>query len=191
MLAAMAEHRLCPWWLGYFLICPARRWMQKPGAILAPYVRAGMTVVEPGPGMGFFTLELARLAGASGRVIVVDVQPAMLERLSRRAQTAGLAGRIETRLAQPESLGLKDVAGSADFVLAFAVVHEMPSVPAFFQQAAQVLKPGGHLLLAEPAGHVTPAQFDAELAAAAEAGLGLAGRPAIRRSHTALLQARA
>jgi ubiquinone/menaquinone biosynthesis C-methylase UbiE len=184
----MAEHRTCPWWLGYFLICPARRLLQKPAEILEPYVREGMTVVEPGPGMGFFTLELARLAGPSGRVIVVDVQPPMLARLGRRAARAGLAERLDMRLAQSDSMGLQDVTGSADFVLVFAVLHEMPSDRSFFRQAADVLKPGGRLLLAEPAGHVKPLRFEAELAAAAEAGLELVERPAIRRSHAALLK---
>ena len=56
----MAE-RVCPWWLGYLLASPVRRWMaENPESLLAPYVREGMTVLEPGPGMGFFTLPLAR-----------------------------------------------------------------------------------------------------------------------------------
>ena len=57
MGGAMAEW-VCPWWLGYFLASPIRRWMQDPAKILAPHVREGMIVLEPGPGMGFFTLEL-------------------------------------------------------------------------------------------------------------------------------------
>jgi predicted methyltransferase len=61
------SRRICPWWLGYFLASPLRRWLRHdPTKILAPYVREGMTVFEPGPGMGFFTLELARRVGASG-----------------------------------------------------------------------------------------------------------------------------
>ena len=51
----MAE-RVCPWWLGYLLASPMRRWLEDPVDILAPYVHEGMTVLEPGPGMGFFTL---------------------------------------------------------------------------------------------------------------------------------------
>jgi len=67
----MAEHHsVCPWWMGYLLACPLRRLWQDPANIVAPYVREGMTVLEPGPGMGFFTLELARRVGASGRVVV-------------------------------------------------------------------------------------------------------------------------
>ena len=78
-------HRVCPWWLGYFLLSPFRRLGQNPENILAPFVQDGMTVLEPGPGMGFFTLELSRKVGASGRVVAVDIQPRMLDRLKRRA----------------------------------------------------------------------------------------------------------
>ena len=99
--------------------------------MLKPFVRVGMTVVEPGPGMGFFTLELARLVGPEGRVIAVDVQPQMIAGLRRRAERAGLIDRIETRLASAVTIGLEAYDGSADFVLAFAVVHEMPSVAKF------------------------------------------------------------
>jgi ubiquinone/menaquinone biosynthesis C-methylase UbiE len=71
------SHRVCPWWLGYFLLNPFRRLRQDPRKLLKPYVREGMTVLEPGPGTGFFTLELLRLVGKSGRVIASDVQPRM------------------------------------------------------------------------------------------------------------------
>src|SRR5215472_1318040 len=119
-------HRVCPWWLGYWLICPLRRRRQDPAAILAPLVRQGMTVLEPGSGMGFFTLDLARLVGPSGRVIAVDIQSKMLDRMKRRAAKSALLDRIDARLAAPDSMGIADLAGSVDFTLAFAVVHEFP-----------------------------------------------------------------
>jgi tRNA A58 N-methylase Trm61 len=67
-----------------------------------------MTVFEPGPGMGFFTLELARLVGPTGRVIAVDVQPKMIEALQRRARRAGLLDRIDARVTPATSMGPKD-----------------------------------------------------------------------------------
>ena len=149
------SERVCPWWIGYVLVSPLRRAFQNPARILTPYVREGMTVLEPGPGMGFFTLDLARLVGPSGRVVAVDLQSRMLDALRRRAAKAGLAERMATRLAQPGGLGVADLAGQADFILAFAVVHELPSARAFFAEAAESLRPGGALLLAEPAGHVS------------------------------------
>jgi predicted methyltransferase len=77
-------HDVCPRWLGFFLASPLRKLRHDPTAILSPHVRERMTVLEPGPGMGFFTLELARLVGPSGRVIALDVQAQMLIRLAKR-----------------------------------------------------------------------------------------------------------
>lgn len=184
----MAEH-VCPWWLGYLLASPLRRWIsESPESLLSPYVHTGMTVLEPGPGMGFFTLPLARLVGSSGRVVAVDIQPKMLASLQRRARKAGVHDRIETRLATPESLGLDGLNGSADFALAFAVVHEMPSTEVFFRQTAAALKSNALLFLAEPAGHVTPGKFQQELDAARSCGLNAVDRPTVRRSLAALLR---
>jgi ubiquinone/menaquinone biosynthesis C-methylase UbiE len=182
------SHRVCPWWIGYVLASPLRRLHYHPSDIVAPHIRPGMTVLEPGPGMGYFTLEIARLVGPSGRVVAVDIQPKMLNGLRRKAAKAGLLDRIDIRQAQPDSLGIGDVGGAIDFVFTFAVLHEMPSADAFFRQAAQALKTGGVLLLAEPSGHVKQAEFDAELSSAAAAGLDVASRPAIRGNHAALLR---
>jgi len=179
---------VCPWWLGYFLINPFRRWRQDPRKILAPYVRQGMTVLEPGPGMGFFTLELAERVGPAGRVIAVDIQSKMLEKLKRRAAKRGLLERLETRLVGPASMAIGDLNGKIDFALAFAVIHELPPSAAVFLEIAAGLKPGGRLLVAEPRGHVRLAAFEAELAAAAKAGLTVIERPSIAGSHAALLK---
>jgi ubiquinone/menaquinone biosynthesis C-methylase UbiE len=176
--------------LGYFLICPMRRLLADPARIIAPYVREGMTVLEPGPGMGFFTLELARRVGAAGRVVAVDIQPKMIKRLTRRAARAHMLERIDIRLAQPQSMGLNGLGGAVDFVLAFAMVHELPDDAAFFAEAARAMKSGALLLLAEPSGHVGAEQFDAELRKAAQAGLDVIDRPFIPRSRNAVLKKR-
>ncbi len=178
---------VCPWWLGYTLIVPVRRWWQDPAAILAPYVAEGMTVLEPGPGMGFFTLELARRVGSRGRVVAVDVQPRMLAALGRRLKRAGLADRVERRLAAPEGMGVEDLRGAVDFVLAFAVVHEMKDAARFLAEAHAALRPGGRMLLSEPAGHVSGKAFEATVSLGREAGFAEAGRPAIRSSRSVIL----
>lgn len=179
---------VCPWWLGYLLISPLRRLVQDPHKVVAPYVREGMTVLEPGPGMGFFTLELARLVGPSGRVVAVDIQPRMLAGLRRRAARAGLSQRLDARLVSPSTLGLADLDGVVDFTLAVNVIHELPAVEPFFAEVAKVSKPGAGLLLAEPAGHVKAPEFQAELAAATRAGFNLAGSPPMWRSRAAFLK---
>ena len=183
-------HKVCPWWLGYWLVCPMRCWWQDPKPIVAPYVRLGMTVLEPGPGMGFFTLELARLVGPSGRVVCVDIQRQMLDRLERRAAKAGLLDRLDSRLTTAESMGIADLAGTVDFTLAFAVVHEFPEAKNFFSEVAAASKPGAIVLLAEPFPHVKHDVFEAELQAAADCGLDLDSRPDIRRSLAVVLRKR-
>jgi hypothetical protein len=82
---------------------------------------------------------------------------------------------------------LIDLAGKIEFVLAFAVVHEIPDADTFFVEVARALAPGGRVLVAEPRGHVSESDFHETLAAAAAARLRVAERPAIRGSRSALL----
>lgn len=179
---------VCPWWLGPLLANPLRRLVQDPARILGPLLREGMTVLEPGPGMGFFTLEVARRVGPRGRVVAVDLQPEMLAGLRRRAARAGLEDRIETRSARRESLGVADLAGQVDLALALLVVHELPDPGRFFAELRAVLAPTGKVLVVEPRGHVAPASFEASLAAAARAGFRRSPGPKVWRSLTAVLE---
>ena len=166
----MANH-ICPHWLGYLLLNPLRKWIENPERLLGPFVRPGMTVLEPGCAMGFFTLPLARMVGASGCVIAVDVQLGMLSVLSRRAAKAGLSERIEIRTASAEGLGIEDFSHSVDFAAALHVVHEIPDPVAFFDQVRQALKPGGRLLVIEPKGHVSVEAFSRTVTLSEQSGL--------------------
>jgi len=181
------SHRVCPWWLGYFLLLPLRRLRQNPRRLFGPLLRQGMTVLEPGPGMGFFTLDLARMVGPGGRVVAVDVQEKMLRVLRRRALKAGLAERIDARQAAPDRLGVDDLAGSVDLVLAVFVVHEMPDAGSFFAEAHRVLRPGGRLLFAEPKRHVPEDAFARSLEAADLAGFRRLGDFAFPGARAVLL----
>ncbi len=144
-------------------------------------------MLEPGPGMGFFTLPLAKLVGASGRVIAVDLQPKMIDGLKKRAIKAGLENRIECRVCSAKTMGLNDLDGAVDFTLAFAMVHELPEMDPFFNEVARASKRQAHLLLAEPKGHVDHLKFNQELLAAGRVNLRVEARPEIARSHAALL----
>ena len=73
--------RVCPWWLGYLLASPIRKLVYDPRSILGAYVKPGMTALDIGCAMGFFSLPLARLAGPRGKIICVDLQEKMLQLL--------------------------------------------------------------------------------------------------------------
>jgi ubiquinone/menaquinone biosynthesis C-methylase UbiE len=181
-------HMICPGWLGYFLVSPLRRLMQDPKAILRPFVTEGMVVIEPGCGMGFFNIEMARLVGPRGKVVAVDLQPKMLAGLQRRARKAGVADRIDPRLADTARLNVDDLAGRVDFALVFAVVHELPDEGRFFAEMHRTLRPDGKILVAEPKGHVTAAKFQASMEAASRLGFRITDGPVIKGSRTAVLE---
>jgi ubiquinone/menaquinone biosynthesis C-methylase UbiE len=183
----MAEH-VCPVWIGYLLASPIRRLFQNPERILGPHVRAGMTALDVGPALGFFSVPLARMVGPGGRVVCADVQAAMLERLKERAAKAGVADRIDARLVTDGTFGLADLDGAVDFALAFAVIHEMDDARAFFAAAARALRPGARLLVAEPTGHVGAEAFARTEAAALDAGFARLAPPRVASSRTALLE---
>jgi len=181
-------HHVCPVWVGYLLASPIRALFQNPRKILAPYVKSGMQILDIGSAMGFFSLELARQASPEGRVVCIDIQQKMLDGLIRRANRAGLDPLIEARLCGPDSLGVSDLSGRIDFVLAFAVVHEMPDRNRFFSEIAGVLKPGATLLIAEPKGRVADSEFLHTVSIAEACNLPRIDAPKIFRSHTAVLR---
>jgi 2-polyprenyl-3-methyl-5-hydroxy-6-metoxy-1,4-benzoquinol methylase len=182
----MAEH-VCPVWIGYLLASPVRKLFQNPATILSPYVHFGMKVMDIGCAMGFFSLPLARLVGREGSVICVDMQDKMIQSLEKRAKRAALSGIIETRLCRSDTLGLADIKETIDFVLAFAVVHEVPQVSSFFSEIYETMRPNAKLLLAEPKGHVSEKDFAGTLAAAESIGFQKDNAPRIFRSRSALL----
>lgn len=179
--------KVFPFWVGYLLASPLRKLFQNPEKILSPYVKAGMTVLDIGCALGFFSLPLARMVGKEGKVVCVDIQKKMLRSLHKRVLKAGVADRIITRICDRNSLGLNEFDNKIDFALAFAVVHEVPDVPAFFGELSKAVKSGGRCLVAEPKGRVSLEKFEATLSIADDKGFLVVAKPKIVRSHAALL----
>ncbi len=182
--------KICPFWVGYLLINPLRRLIQNPDRILGLYIKPGMTVLDIGCGMGYFTLPLAEMVGSTGRVVGVEIQEKMIRALQKRALKAGVSDRIITRMSTRDSLGLNEFKDKLDFAVAFAVVHEVPNVPAFFGEVWTAMKAGGRCLVAEPAGHVSLERFKATVAIAEDKGFVAVATPEIVWSHAVLLEKR-
>jgi len=180
----MPDHQICPWWLAYTFDNPLRRLIHNPKNILGEHVREGMTVMDIGCGMGYFTLALAEMVGDSGRVIAVDLQQKMLDIMLKRAARKGLAQRIIPHRCKPDTIGITT---PADFILAFWMIHEVPDPSSLFTEIVTILKPPAKLLYAEPAFHVPEKRYDEILAAAEKAGLKNTMRLTIRFSRAALL----
>jgi ubiquinone/menaquinone biosynthesis C-methylase UbiE len=181
------QQRVCPVERSGSLDNVFRKWLQNPNTILAPFIKPGTTAMDYGCGPGFFTLEMARLVGPSGRVIAVDLQAGMLNKLSDKVQHTELADRIELHRCEDDRIGLST---TVDFVLAFYMVHEVPDQRRFFEQIAAILNPGGAMLVVEPPIHVTKAAFHNSIDIAQAAGLHAEKGPRVLLSKSALLRKR-
>jgi len=175
---------VCPWWLCFTFDNIFRKLIQNPCKILKPYIKEGDTILDAGPGMGYFTIPLARLAGEKGHVIAADIQEKMLIALKKRAEHAGLDKHIILHLCSPDSLGIKE---KVNFILAFWMVHEVPDKQRFLKELFSILEDNGTFLLAEPAIHVTRANFAETVNMAIQAGFTLRDSPRIFTSRTAIL----
>jgi len=182
-----SEKHICPWWLCFTFDNFIRRLFQNPEQILRSYVDEGITVLDVGPGMGYFTIPLARMVGPEGRVIAADIQPEMLKALRKRAGKAGVDRRITTHLCKGDSLGL-DV--KVDFALAFWMVHEVPNPASFFKEVRSLLTTTGKLLVSEPIIHVSSRKYAETIAIAIAAGFKVIAEPKIFLSRSAVLAVR-
>ena len=174
---------VCPWWLCFTFDNPFRRIIHDPVEILSPYVHKGDMAIDIGPGMGYFTIPLAQLVGAKGRVTAIDIQPKMLSVLVSRANKKGVAEIIKTHLASPDSIGFYE---KADFILAFWMVHEVPDQQRFLSEIRILMKPDGLFLLVEPVIHVSKKNFARAIETAKELGFIIKEYPKIRMSQSVL-----
>jgi 2-polyprenyl-3-methyl-5-hydroxy-6-metoxy-1,4-benzoquinol methylase len=183
----MEKKSVCPWWMGYLLLNPLRKLSHKPEEILRSYLKPGMNAVDFGCAMGYFSLPMARMVGKEGTVYCFDIQQKMLRKLTNRASDRGLSGIIKPILIN-ESDTYHQYGGTIDFILLFAVAHEVNDQRKLFSDLSVMMKPGALMLFAEPAGHVKQSGFDQSLAYAAMAGLEKAEERNINRSMSILLR---
>jgi SAM-dependent methyltransferase len=109
-------------------------------------VQSGQTVVDLGSGAGIDCLLAARAVGPKGRVIGIDMTPAMLERARQNARRAG-HDNIEFRSGLIEQLPVESA--SADWVISNCVINLSPQKRLVFNEINRVLKPGGKVLVSD------------------------------------------
>jgi len=182
---AYEKNRVCPVTLAGGLDNRIRRWLQNPRKILGPYIKEGMTVLDVGCGPGFFSIDLARMVGKSGRVIASDLQEGMLQKLRDKIRGTELEERITLHRCAVNKIGvLEDV----DFVLAFYMIHEIPNQEGFLNEIKSILKSDGQLFIVEPPFHVSKTAFEEMVKKAKDAGFTPVERPKVLFSKTVILK---
>ena len=115
-----------------------------PLGFLAP--QPGETVLDLGSGPGLDVLLAARHVGPAGRVIGVDMTPAMLERARANAAKVGVS-HVEFREGRLEALPVES--GTVDAVTSNCVINLVPDKRAVFAEIARVLRPGGRVVISD------------------------------------------
>jgi arsenite methyltransferase len=109
-------------------------------------IEPGSIVLDLGCGAGTDLLIAAQMTGSAGRVIGVDMTPAMLDRARDSARQMGLEN-VALHQSLIESLPLEDA--SVDVVISNGVIDLVPDKDAVFDEIDRVLRPGGHLQIAD------------------------------------------
>ncbi len=177
--------RVCPVEYSGSLDNKWRKWFQNPQKILTPYLKPGMKVLDVGCGPGFFTIEIAKMIGDTGKVFAVDLQEGMLNQI--RNKIAGTELQLRVQLVKSEIDGF-NIPEKVDFILAFYMVHEVPDKDNLFKLLKSVLNEKGKFLFIEPTlFHVSKKEFESSLQKAVNAGFKVSDGPKLTFSHSAVL----
>lgn len=136
-----------PQWMANLIDNPFRRKIQPPDETAIRHgIQSGMQVLEVGPGNGTYTLAAARRIGPNGKLVTIDIEPKMIERVNQKIAAEGLTN-IEARIASVYDLPFDTE--SFDLIYMIAVINEIPDIPRALSEFHRVLKPAGKLVFSE------------------------------------------
>ena len=110
-------------------------------------VRLGDRVLDLAGGTGDIAALLSRIVGTNGRVVLTDINEAMLDVGRRRLEDRGIVGNVSYALVNAESLPFDD--NEFDAVTIAFGLRNVTDKDAALREMRRVLKPGGRALILE------------------------------------------
>lgn len=178
------EDHVCPWWLCFTFDNPVRGLFQNPFIILNSRVKEGDNILDIGPGMGYFTFPLSKIAGEKGKVTALDIQEGMLKRLEKKIKD-NKSENIRVKLYDGTRFMLEE---KFNFILLFWMYHEVDNKPHFIHEIKSVINSDSTILIAEPKIHVSRKKFEASIKLFTDEGFSVTDEPRISLSRAVLLQ---
>jgi len=110
-------------------------------------IKPGDRVLDVGCGTGSLTLTAKNYAGPTGSAYGIDASPEMIDVARKKAQRTGMEAVFEVRLI--EQTGYPEA--TFDVVISRLVIHHLPDdlKRKAFAEILRVLKPGGHIFVAD------------------------------------------
>lgn len=124
---------------------PERDQWQMPTRVIETLeLRPDSTVADIGAGTGYFAVRLAK-AVPKGTVYAVDVEPAMLEFLKKRAQTEHASNIVPVHA----SASSPNLPKPVDVVLIVNTYHHLPARATYFSELKRSLTSGGRVAIVD------------------------------------------
>jgi demethylmenaquinone methyltransferase/2-methoxy-6-polyprenyl-1,4-benzoquinol methylase len=117
-------------------------------------LKKGMHALDIAGGTGDLTIQMSKQVGATGEVVISDINPDMLEQGRRRLIDKGIAGNVKFKVANAEELPFED--NSFDCVTIAFGLRNVTDKDKALKEMHRVLKPGGRLLVLEFSKPVVP-----------------------------------
>jgi ubiquinone/menaquinone biosynthesis C-methylase UbiE len=143
-----------------------------------------MTVLEIGPGPGFFTTEISKLLNGTGKIIAADLQEAMLLKVKNKLEREKLTN-IQLHKTEEDHINLNE---EVDFILIFYMLHEVPNKKGFLEELKGLLNKNGKILFSEPKLHVKKENFEKSVKLLQSLGFKIVEKPNIFFSRSVLME---
>ena len=118
----------------------------RSSSIDALEIKPGQTIADLGAGSGYYSFRIAPLVGPAGKVLAIDIEPAMLEAIAQRARREHI-GNVATVRSSAQDPNLAP--GSVDLLFMVDVYHELEYPYEMMTKVRTALKPRGRVALIE------------------------------------------